>query len=81
MGHAMEQKELEDREQSIRVLGKIQYFFPIVFLVFAFVFYINGRVPALLAWIFGAVGVMEYFLIAILIDSRKRKLDQDLGRS
>jgi hypothetical protein len=74
----MDDAEREDREQSIRVLAKIRYFFPIVFFVLAFVFYVNHAVDPRLAWIFFAVGVLEYFLVGMLIDSRKSKLEEDL---
>lgn len=75
----MEQAEREDREQSIRVLGKIRNFFPIVFFVLAFVFYVHDKVDPRLAWIFFAVGVLEYFLVGMLVDNRKAKLEQELG--
>jgi EamA domain-containing membrane protein RarD len=73
----MDKEEIEDRERSIMVLGKIQYFFPIVFFLLAFVFYVHDKVDPRLAWIFFAVGVMEYFLIGMLVDSRKKKLEAD----
>lgn len=78
MGLMMDQAELEDRRQSIRVLSKIQYFFPIVFFVLAFVFYVHQKVDPTLAWIFFAVGVMEYFLVGMLVDSKKTKLQEEL---
>jgi len=74
----MDASEREDREQSIRVLSKIQYFFPIVFFLLAFVFYVHDKVDPRLAWIFFAVGVMEYFLVGMLVDSRRAKLDEEL---
>jgi len=74
----MDASEREDREQSIRVLSKIQYFFPIVFFLLAFVFYVHDKVDPRLAWIFFAVGVMEYFLVGMLVDSRRTKLDEEL---
>ena len=75
----MERTEIEDRERSIMVMGKIRYFFPIVFFVLAFVFYIHDKVDPRLAWIFFAVGVMEYFLIGILIDNWRQKLDAEIA--
>ena len=75
----MNREEIEDRERSIVVLGKIQYFFPIVFFIVAFVFYIQNRVDPRLAWIFFAIGVMEYFLVGLLVDSRKKKLAAEMG--
>ena len=75
----MDRAEIEDRERSIMVLGKIQYFFPIVFFLLAFVFYVHDKVDPRLAWIFFAVGVMEYFLIGMLVDSRKKKLEADIA--
>jgi len=75
----MDASEREDREQSIRVLSKIQYFFPIVFFLLAFVFYVHDKVDPRLAWIFFAVGVMEYFLVGMLVDSRRAKLDEELN--
>ena len=74
----MDKAEREDREQSIRVLAKIQYFFPIVFFILAFVFYVHEKVDPTLAWIFFAVGVLEYFLVGMLVDSRKTKLKEEL---
>ena len=74
----MEIIDREEREASIRVLAKIQYFFPIVFFVLAFVFYVHDKVDPRLAWIFFAVGVLEYFLVGMLVDSRKAKLQEEL---
>lgn len=74
----MDEAEREDREQSIKVLAKIQYFFPIVFFILAFVFYVHDKVDPRLAWIFFAVGVLEYFLVGMLVDSRKTKLEEEL---
>ncbi|NNC38004.1 MAG: hypothetical protein HKO68_02340 [Desulfobacterales bacterium] len=74
----MDQEELEDRKQSIRMMSKIQYFFPIVFFVLAFVFYIHDKIDPRLAWIFFAVGVMEYFLVGMLVDNWKAKLEDEL---
>lgn len=79
MGLVMDKAEREDREQSIRVLSKIRYFFPIVFFVLAFVFYVHDKVDPRLAWIFFAVGVLEYFLVGMLVDSRKAKLEEELS--
>jgi len=77
----MDREEIEDRERSIMVLGKIQYFFPMVFFLLAFVFYITNKVDPRLAWIFFAVGVMEYFLIGMLVDSRKKKLALEMNEA
>ena len=75
----MTKEEIEDRQRSIMILGKIQYFFPIVFFLLAFVFYITDKVDPRLAWIFFAVGVMEYFLVGLLVDSRKKKLEAEMS--
>ena len=75
----MDTAEREDRERSIMVLSKIQYFFPIVFFLLAFVFYVHDKVDPRLAWIFFAVGVMEYFLVGMLVDSRRNKLEEELN--
>lgn len=75
----MDTAEREDRERSIMVLSKIQYFFPIVFFLLAFVFYVHDKVDPRLAWIFFAVGVMEYFLVGMLVDSRRKKLEEELN--
>jgi hypothetical protein len=48
------------------ILRLIQYAFPMVFVILALGFYINGQVPAIIAWVFAAVGILEYFLIGII---------------
>jgi hypothetical protein len=49
-----------------------------VFVALAFGFYLNDRLPALMAWVFAAVGFMEYCLLGILrfnLNSIKAKRD------
>ena len=55
-----------DKKEGLEILRLIQYAFPMVFIVLAFGFYFNGQVPAIIAWVFAAVGVLEYFLIGII---------------
>lgn len=54
------------KNQTLEILRVIQYCFPMVFVILAFAFYINDRLPALMAWIFAAVGFIEYCLLGIL---------------
>jgi len=57
---------MNQRKQTLDILRLVQYCFPMVFVILAFAFYYNDRVPALMAWVFAAVGFIEYCLLGIL---------------
>ena len=57
---------MDDKKQPFELLRVVQYAFPMVFVALAFAFYLNGRAPALMAWIFAAIGFLEYCFLGLL---------------
>ena len=72
---------MEQRNQTLDVLRVVQYCFPMVFVILAFGFYFNDRVPALMAWIFAAVGFIEYCLLGILRFNLKAVKEKKLAEA
>ena len=67
------------QNEPLDLLRLVQYAFPMVFVALAFGFYLNGTIPVIMAWVFAAVGILEYFLIGLIRIYTKRAASANLS--